>query len=1529
MKRSKNLVRATSPTGRFLVVLSFSAIVSFVDPSAVAEGPSGKGLETKGSSEPKTNPIKRIARLDLEGTQSGSNLTLSLADRVTYQYAIEEVYWRHRIWPRGGGKDGQAKPPLDRVMSAAQIQRKVEDYLRNSNLLADYWQSPITGAQLQAEMERMVSQTKQSEVLQELFSALNNDPRLIAECLARPVLAERLSRSFYAREARIHGDLKNRVESELRAHPTVDEMKQTSGVYSEVEWNKSDSSQNPLNNASRLMRMDADEWQANIGNLASQFEHQPNRTRNALDSHSISGVTAKSLLARIESGVLGRLQEDDSHYYVNAVPEKSEAHLKLATIAWSKEPFESWASRVGVGKRNTVMEPIVRYVLPEINGSSTSCFADSWLGTNRTPEARYYHTAIWTGSEMIVWGGVASSLHAPLNTGAKYSPATDSWVPTSVIGAPDPRSSHTSVWTGSEMIVWAGRVFDGTNDFDVNTGGRYNPITDSWVSTSIIGAPYPRSGHTAIWTGSEMIVWGSIGNNGGRYNPVTDSWVWTSKSGAPDQRFNSTSVWTGTEMIVWGGAFYDGQNVINVNTGGRYNPTTDSWVSTNLSGAPAPRDFHTAVWTGTEMIVWGGIGAFDLVVNTGGRYNPTTDTWVPTSINAAPESRIYHTGVWTGSEMIIWGGTTGSLEPYLKSGGRYNPTTNSWVATSINGAPASDSPEAVWTGNGMIVWGGHTKDGGRYNPITDSWLPTNVDAPTARHYHTAVWTGNEMIVWGGYDGAFLNSGGRYDPATNNWIASSTNGAPDPRFDHTAVWTGTEMIVWGGYGNSAAYLDSGGRYNPDTNSWSTTTMVAAPAQRYAHTAVWSGNEMIVWGGFGGSLGRLNTGGRYSPDENSWIETSTSSAPSAREYQTAVWTGGEMIVWGGDSGDGFLNTGGRYDPSTNSWVAIDTDAPSPRYAHTAIWTGTEMIVWGGGFFGGGSLTTLNTGGKYNPSSDRWVPTSSAGVPDPRQFHTAVWTGTEMIIWGGRSVDGAAIATLNTGGKYNPTSDSWVATSTLNAPYQRADHTAIWTGSGMVVWGGAFPNWSPIVMDTGGIYCSQTAPTPTPTPSPTATPMPPPTPTPTSTPIPGLPTVSAPVFTLDTQDGFAVSDQPVTTTLIQPSLNFIGFQADLLFDSAVAAPTPTRTAFVEPAGLTANGWNVSGNVLDTGPGTLKVLRVSAFVEDGLTPLRGEGTLFLIHWKRVSATSGETTQLSWRASPNDFEFIDQSLSVVSPPQIDGLITITSGGTIPTPTPTATPSVTPTPTPTSHLANISTRLTVRTGDNVLIGGFVISGSQPKRVIVRGLGPSLEGISALLADPVLELHQSNGTIITNDNWRDSQEAEIIASGLAPTNNAESAIIATLPPGAHTAIVRGKNGTTGVALVEVYDLDSNSTSVMSNVSTRGLTSINYIIAGTIILGEAPVTIIARGIGPSLSSSGIHNPLGDPWLSLHDENGAQFATNNDWRDTQQIEIQASGLAPTNNLESAILVNLLPGAYTAVLTGWNSGPDGVALVELFALP
>jgi hypothetical protein len=245
----------------------------------------------------------------------------------------------------------------------------------------------------------------------------------------------------------------------------------------------------------------------------------------------------------------------------------------------------------------------------------------------------------------------------------------------------------------------------------------------------------------------------------------------------------------------------------------------------------------------------------------------------------------------------------------------------------------------------------------------------------------------------------------------------------------------------------------------------------------------------------------------------------------------------------------------------------------------------------------------------------------------------------------------------------------------------------------------------------------------------------------------------------------------------------------------------------------------------------------------------------------------------------------------------------------------------------------VEAGDNVLIAGFIVGGSDHKRIIIRGIGPSLAafGVPDSLQDPVLEMNADGaGLIATNDNWVENPNAaEILATGLAPVSPNESAVLLSVAPGSYTAVLRGKGGSTGTGLVEVYDLDAHGPAEVVNISTRGfvLAGDNVMIGGLIVTGNDQSRLVLRGIGPSLGNFGVTDVLADPVLELHDGNGALLQANNDWRDSQELALQSTGLAPTHNLESAMLISLPPGTYTAVLKGADGG-TGNGLVEVYKL-
>jgi len=933
---------------------------------------------------------------------------------IACQTTLDDLKWSYHDWPKHNTK---SKPLFSQIVNAKKIRESVLENLKMQAVLVDEFGFEITPAMLQRDLDRMANNTRDSKRLKQMFAALNNDARTIAQCISRPYLVQKnFTRLFYNSKS-IHENVKSQAQADVNKYITTKNLDQTNAETNTVIY--------VINN----------------GQLKSSLELATHENTIDLDE---SDFQQKILELKNQN-----LQEGDKAFIYREILNQTAESIKVKVFKWPKMKHADWLA-TQQQRKYLPHSQNSHYALPAITGSEKTFnrnLEDTWDLKWYEPEHRHSHTAVWTGSEMIIWGGGS-------NTGGRYNPVNDSWLETSTINAPVSRNLHEAVWTGSEMIVWGGG--------NHNTGGRYDPISDSWTATSVgANVPTGRFNFTAVWTGSEMIIWGGGSNTGGRYNPDTDTWLPTSiDPNTPNSRAEHTAVWTGSEMIIWGGFR---------NNGGRYNPNTDSWIAIDNTGANVPesRGAHTAVWTGTEMIVWG--GQHNGVFNNGGRYNPIDNSWTPLSTDTGvPSARNAHTAVWTGTEMIVWGGRNGGV--FLESGARYNPITNTWATTDAgNNSPTNRYLHtAIWSGSEMLVWGGfnssRVNSGGRYDPAGDSWIEIGNDqnVPSARWLQSTIWTGSEMLVWGGSDDDTneLNNGGRYNPVTDAWLSISegTNSPLGKRW-HSAIWTGTEMIIWGGISNTG-FTNTGGRYNPLTDSWITTSLGAnVPSARSGHTAIWTGSEMIIWSG-----DSSETGGKYHPDSDVWEPTSLVDVPIGRFSHSAVWSGSEMIIWGGFNATN-LNSGGRYNPVNDTWVPTNINnggsgdgAPEGRRDHSVVWTGTEMLVWGGR----GATSNLNTGGRYSPQNDSWNDMSETDAPSARFWNSTVWTGSEMIVWGGFN-------NIDTGGRYDPINNTWQSTSMgASLPSPRYRHGAAWTGSEMLIWGGrrGNSNTGPLT-NTLGIY------------------------------------------------------------------------------------------------------------------------------------------------------------------------------------------------------------------------------------------------------------------------------------------------------------------------------------------------------------------------------------------------------------------------------------------------------------------------------
>jgi hypothetical protein len=364
------------------------------------------------------------------------------------------------------------------------------------------------------------------------------------------------------------------------------------------------------------------------------------------------------------------------------------------------------------------------------------------------------------------WGGSPPNDGGPGGEGGSSGCAgAGQWVPALTEGAPSPRFDAIAAWSGTEMLVWGGAYLNINIDMVLGDGARYDPAKNAWTPIQTTSAPTARTGAVGVWTGTGLFVWGGTKphgfayppiDGGAIYDPILDVWVPVSETGAPLHRTWASGVWTGTDVIVWGGA--DTPDHL-LKEGGRYNPATAAWTPISTVNAPEPRSFHHAVWTGSVMVIWGGIGSGGTPLATGGRYAPVSDSWSPVSLSGAPSARIGSSVIWTGDRVVVWGGAIGDPgnQIDINDGAIYDPVADAWTSVTTANAPAPrQNHRAIWSGSRMIVWGGQpesSREGGLYNLAADAWEPTSLcNAPHGRSSHAAVWTGTTMMVWGGWPG---------------------------------------------------------------------------------------------------------------------------------------------------------------------------------------------------------------------------------------------------------------------------------------------------------------------------------------------------------------------------------------------------------------------------------------------------------------------------------------------------------------------------------------------------------------------------------------------------------------------------------------------------------------------------------------------------------------------------------------------------------------------------------------------------------
>jgi N-acetylneuraminic acid mutarotase len=939
-------------------------------------------------------------------TKAAGARELTFEERVAAEEKIQRVSYAHQV--------GTTRP-FEQAVPRAFLEPKVRAFLERADALERFWRTRIDEEALLREWQRIERESQYPDRLREIYRALGNDPMRIAECFVRPVLTQRLTDGFFDQDERVQADVRQRVEklhADLAAgvRPAEDRGAPTL-VHYVVAGKRSVADDSTI----ELSRAEYDTFRARLGTVEEDAR----------------GFTVRTLVDEDADGA-------------------SVAEYFVAKPNW----HEWWSGRSrALGLEARIVDTVWRseralaeVLTPRVPGSCPA--DDTWDNGpfDDVPVHMSRHAAVWTGTEMLVWAGVTSNL-TPYQAGRRYDPTIDTWTHINEVGSPSSRQYPTAVWTGNEMLVWGGQA--GTGGLLLNTGGRYNPATDTWQPISTVNAPAARVHHTAVWTGSKMIVWGGeapypllLNGDGASYDPSTDTWTPLSNVNAPTPRESHTAVWTGSAMVIWGGV----ASSTKLNTGASYDPVTDSWTPLTTTGAPAARAFHTAVWTGSEMIVFGGTDQLGILLQTGSRWS-AAGGWSATTTTGAPQGRGLHTAVWTGSRMLIWGGGIGGS---YGNGRAYDPALNQWGPdfSSTNSPSSRLNHTAVWTGDRMIVWGGEvdattpTYTGGRYDPATDTWTPTSTGGAAGNvgdHSGSPLSTGTELMFL-----SYRAPGWAYNPLTNTERIIPASGRPagSTTIWRNPTWTGEQAVLWGDdEGEPCCSLPGHGLlYNPIGDVWKVMSTFEAPWPRTGHSVVWTGSLVIIWGG-GNTTNTLADGQRYDLANDIWLaDIPTDDAPLQRNGHCAFWDGDEMIVYGGSGPQG-PTSGGRFHLATNTWSPMAT-GPVPGDANKCVWTGSELLVLQVG---------AATNARYDPANDTW--TLVPGTPSGLGFKDVarIWTGTHFVFWGGVVQDGDGGFRTNNGARFDPTTNAWQLTSVIGAPSPRTAAFYAWTGRHVLLAGG----------------------------------------------------------------------------------------------------------------------------------------------------------------------------------------------------------------------------------------------------------------------------------------------------------------------------------------------------------------------------------------------------------------------------------------------------------------------------------------------
>lgn len=719
--------------------------------------------------------------------------------------------------------------------------------------------------------------------------------------------------------------------------------------------------------------------------------------------------------------------------------------LALASLTGPKEPSTTPPSLGMPSSTSTIPPPTTGPTNGEPFHTATEIVSGiGWLSVELPHQVSAMHGAmVWTGSEILFWGGRDLNDQPAGDPGVAYSPATNTWrqIPQS---SQSSLSTRATAWTGSEMIVCC----------DAGRAMAYNPDTDSW--RTIDNAPaLDGSPAVGVWTGTEVMV--AAGQQVIAYNPDSESWREFPRPQSLSLGRLKKMVWTGTSLIVW-----PADAVRRVAQGQELDPDTGVW--TVLPDPPALPAAPDVVWTGEDLIIWGGLPAEGETSSgraVGSRYNPTTKTWVAMA-EALPEpvppSREGNLGsqtlLWTGEDLLV---STGFLSSGLSRDSlllSYDPSSDEWAMIGVSPVHGHNYSDAVMAdGSAVLRWSGTI-----YISPTHPWmtrpLPQTNDPRESppRRDHVSIWTGEEVLIYGGCcdlgNTGPTASGLAWNPATGSWrdLPESPVNV-DLWWKKAAVWTGNEMVVAGRPGGAHGTIQL---YSPEHDTWRIAPARPTNSMAIGATA-WTGSEVLFVGG--DHLFPSGEAWAYDPTNDSWREMPDAGIPDV-EYIEGVWTGTEAIFL---YSAGLRYSGGAvaYNPSTDTWRELPDFQAGLDHGVAldgVAWTGSHLLVYDGRHAPGtGVGERLRI---YDPQTESW----SFGAPMPiipRQGGAIAWAGDRLVVWGGRGWHGSvsdqdADDDFDNGATYDPVTDSWtmLPRSPLSA---RCGHTAVWTGDEVMVFGG----------------------------------------------------------------------------------------------------------------------------------------------------------------------------------------------------------------------------------------------------------------------------------------------------------------------------------------------------------------------------------------------------------------------------------------------------------------------------------------------